>query len=124
MAPLPVRALSIGGLVSSLVLATRVNCPEARLYSARWITTRSVSGRVRVVGVLLGIARWLSAVTCRFIGRAGLSTDWAYQAPVVLASVRVRLGVWLIRVALAGGGGACTKTSCWARRSPFSLWRE
>ncbi|MNG23923.1 hypothetical protein D3C84_1085850 [compost metagenome] len=77
-----------------------------------------------MVGVLLGMARLLSALTCRFSGSAGLSADCAYQAPVLLASVRLRFGVWLIKVALPGGGGAWTKTSCWARRSPFSLWRE
>ncbi|MNP76517.1 hypothetical protein D3C76_1737660 [compost metagenome] len=50
--------------------------------------------------------------------------DWAYQAPVPLASVRDRLGVWLVRVTVAGGGGASTNMSCWARRSPFSMCRE
>ena len=37
------EAVSAGGKVSSLLLATRVSCPEVRLYSARWICTRSTT---------------------------------------------------------------------------------
>ncbi|MNW12140.1 hypothetical protein D3C71_2097540 [compost metagenome] len=79
---------------------------------------------MRVVRLLVGIATLLSALSTRVAGSSGLIADWAYQAPVPLASVRFRLGVWLVRVTAAGGGGAMTNTSCWARRSPFSLRRE
>ncbi|MNI83569.1 hypothetical protein D3C73_1403900 [compost metagenome] len=113
-----------GGLVSSLVLATRVNWPLARLNSARVMVTRSVNGRLTVARLLVGIATLLSAVNVNEAGNSGLRTDWAYQAPVLLASVRLRFGVWLVRVTVAGGGGAITKTSCWARRSPSSVCRE
>ena len=33
----------------------------------------------KVVGVLLGMARWLSAVTCKLLGNVGLVADCAYQ---------------------------------------------
>ena len=56
----------------------------------------------------------MSAVTCRVLGNVGLVADWAYQLPVVSASVRLSTGLLLSRVTLAGGGGASTKTSCWA----------
>ncbi|MNN48252.1 hypothetical protein D3C81_1627230 [compost metagenome] len=123
-APLPVWAVRTGGLVSSLVLATRVNWPLARLNSARVMVTRSVNGRLTVARLLVGIATLLSAVNVSEAGNSGLRTDWAYHAPVLLASVRLRFGVWLVRVTVAGGGGAITKTSCWARRSPSSVCRE
>src|SRR5690349_54012 len=76
--PVPEVAVSTGGDVSSLVEATMVICPELRLYSAREIVTRSVSGMGKVVGVLLAMARWLSAVTCKVAGSVGLFGDCAY----------------------------------------------
>ncbi|MNT88618.1 hypothetical protein D3C72_2292050 [compost metagenome] len=95
-----------------------------RRYWACVMVTRSVRGTLLVVRLLVGIATLLSADSVTMVPAAGLRADWAYQAPVPLASVRLRLGVWLVRVTLAGGGGANTKMSCWAIRSPFSVWRE
>src|SRR3990167_1952946 len=118
-APLAEVAVSTGGEVSTLVEATSVNCPELRLYSARWITTRSVRGMDKVVGVLLGMATWLSAVSCRVLGNVGLFEDCAYQFPVVSASVRCSAGLLLSRVTVAGGGGAMTNTSCLGSRALF-----
>ncbi|MNI77131.1 hypothetical protein D3C73_1334060 [compost metagenome] len=68
----------------------------------------------KAVGVLVGIARWLSAVTCTVLGKVGLAADCAYQLPVVLASLMFSTGLLLVTVAVAGGGGAMTNTSCWA----------
>src|SRR5690349_5076565 len=96
--PVPVVAVSTGGDVSSLVEAVMLICPVFRLYSAREIVTRSVSGMGKTVGVLLGMARWLSAVTCKVLGRAGLVGDCAYQWPVVFASEKFSTGLLLVRV--------------------------
>ena len=70
-APLPVWAVRDGGLVSSLLLAIRVSWPLPRLYSARLMVTRSVSGIGALVGVLVAMARLLSAVTCKVSGKVG-----------------------------------------------------
>ncbi|MNP74798.1 hypothetical protein D3C76_1717340 [compost metagenome] len=101
-----------------------VICPVLRLYSAREIVTKSVSGMGKVVGVLLAMARWLSAVTCKVLGSVGLFGDCAYQWPVVFASERFRTGLLLSRVTLAGGGGAITNTSCWATGALAPACRE
>ncbi|MNF10714.1 hypothetical protein D3C80_2117460 [compost metagenome] len=66
----------------------------------------------------------MSALTTKVVGRVGLRADCTYQAPVPLASVSDWLGLWLVRLTVAGGGGAMTNTSCCARRSPLSVCRE
>ncbi|MNY68332.1 hypothetical protein D3C86_2060760 [compost metagenome] len=95
-----------------------------RLYSAREIVTRSVNGMGNMVGALLAMARWLSAVTCKVLGNVGLFGDCAYQWPVVLASVKFSSGLLLSRVTVAGGGGAITNTSCWATGALVPACRE
>ncbi|MNR24593.1 hypothetical protein D3C85_1416830 [compost metagenome] len=76
------------------------------------------------VGVLVGMARWLSAVTNRLLGSVGLVADWAYQWPVVSASVRFSTGLLLSSFTVAGGGGAITKTSCCATGALAPALRE
>ncbi|MNE97155.1 hypothetical protein D3C80_1954580 [compost metagenome] len=90
-----------------------VSRPVLRLYSARRMVTRSVSCTGTVVGTWrVGIARWLSTVTCRIAGSVGLTIDWPYQLPVELASVMVTEVPALSRkLAEPGGGGAMVKTS-------------
>ncbi|MNS11509.1 hypothetical protein D3C72_430530 [compost metagenome] len=78
----------------------------------------------KTVGVLVVIARWLSAVTCKVPGRVGLFGDCAYQWPVVSASEKFSTGLLLVRVTLAGGGGANTNTSCWATGALAPACRE
>src|SRR5690606_12056473 len=102
-----------GGAVRSLVEASIVSRPVLRLYSARRMVTRSVSGTDTVVGGrAVGIARWLSAVTCKVFGSDGLTADWPYQLPVELASVMVTATPALSRkLTVPGGGGAMVKIS-------------
>ncbi|MNN46671.1 hypothetical protein D3C81_1610610 [compost metagenome] len=95
-------------------------------YSARVMVTRSVNWTGTVVGArAVGIARWLSTVTCRLAGSDGLTADWPYQLPVELASVMVTgLFALSLKTAVPGGGGAMVKTSCCATTPPEEFSRE
>ncbi|MNP39788.1 hypothetical protein D3C76_1333760 [compost metagenome] len=123
-APCPVVATRFGGEVRSLVEASIVTSPDVMLYSARLIVTRSTSFDGWVVGVLVAMAAWLSAVSCRFFGKVGLIADWPYQLPVALDSIMEMVWLSLANEAVPGGGGASMNTSSWATTPPSPDSRE